>query len=509
MLALVALLGPLIFWSCNAITSSKSNDTVAPLISYRHLTLNAIKGDSIVPDTVISTGGTVTAYSANPLLPTGLSLNSASGLISGAAFFAPDSLQDTITATGPAGIGKTVLTITVTDTSAVSVSPERRVFVNDAAANDSLVPALGRSSADSGGLVFVLQPGQSYHLRLATPSAGDQLALYGYPNNVGVSMGNLTPSISSNNDTELFTLKSTQSQASWFAVVLKGFNGNANAVQRISHVSLVSLDTAQSSSLNVNLIMVGDLTAAGLPDSAHKATFANSFLTELGTIYQGANNSGFSPAITFTGTYSIASATSPAEVVNFGPTFVPLPGTRIANAVNLYLVDSISFSGNGAGEEVLGFSPREVVDMSTDEDSRVILSARAAASTGGTITGCIPSLATTAAHEMGHFFGLRHPTATTVDLENDDDYSNQDDGFASTPFCAVLTKSGEHIVTAAYNKRAYCLYTAVAGCPSSCDITNLMFAYSCGNTPQAQRMLTSEQQVFFRRNLALLQGLGK
>ncbi len=238
------------------------------------------------------------------------------------------------------------------------------------------------------------------------------------------------------------------------------------------------------------------------------------------SIYQGANGTGFSPSLTFNWTYSIVTPDSAAAVLNFGPTFVPLPGTRVANAANLYLVDNITFTGAPSGESVLGFSPREVVDMSTDEDSRVILSAQGAIASGGTssITSGIPSLATTTAHELGHFFGLRHPTATTVDLENDNDGSNQDDGFASTPVCTELTKpaAGENIVTAAYNKRAYCLYMASATiCPPTTPVncntlaTNLMFAYSypsCSISPKSQRVLTSEQQVFFRRNLALLQG---
>ncbi len=500
------ILGAFGIWSCNALTS---NDTRIPAISYKSLSISAVQGAAITPDTVVSTGGTVTGYSASPGLPAGLGVNAGSGLISGIPVSVTSLVFDTITATGPGGVSKVVLAISVADSSALQgsqVSPERRLFVNDAAANDSLISALAKSGSDSGGLIFVLQPGKNYHLRLATASTTDRLSLFGYADTGAVSLGSLNPSLV--NDTEIFTLRSTQSQATWFAGTLQAPDG-ANAGQRISHVSLVSVDSVQSYSIRVNLIMVGNLAAAGLPDSAHKIAFADSFLSELGSVYRGANSAGFSPAITFTGTYAIAAPDSAVAVVGFGTNFVPLSGARMANAVNLYLVDSISVSGIGAGESVLGFSPREVVDLSTDEDSRVILSARGAVTVGGTssITAGIPSLATTAAHEMGHFFGLRHPTATTVDLQSDDDLSNKDDGFASTPLCSELTKAGEHIVKAAYNKRAYCLYVAVAGCPSDCDITNLMFAYSCGTNPQGQRQLTGEQQIFFRRNLALLQGL--
>ena len=386
-------------------------------------------------------------------------------------------------------------------------SPTRRLYVNDPATNDSLITALARTSGNGAGLLFVLQPNKSYHLRLATTSAGDQLSLFASVNNGTVSLGLLNPAVSANSDTEIFTIQSTQTYATLFAGLLQSPDG-FNARKRISRVNLISVSTTQSYAINVNLIMVGKLSNAGLPDSASKANFAKAFLAELGSIYQS-NSSGFSPAITFTGTYSIAAPDSAVVVMNFGPTFVPLSGKRVANAANLYLVDSISFSGITAGEEVLGFSPREVTDLSTDGDSRVILSARGAFAAGGsTITAGIPSLATTTAHEMGHFFGLRHPTATDVDLSNDDDASNRDDGFASTPLCSVLSKkTSERITSTSYNGKSYCLYVAVHGCPTTCDYTNLMFAYSCtGNDPKGQRLLTSEQQVFFRKNLALLQG---
>lgn len=41
----------------------------------------------------------------------------------------------------------------------------------------------------------------------------------------------------------------------------------------------------------------------------------------------------------------------------------------------------------------------------------------------------------TALHETGHFFGLRHTTATTSDQEANGDYSVFDDGFSDTPYC--------------------------------------------------------------------------
>lgn len=45
------------------------------------------------------------------------------------------------------------------------------------------------------------------------------------------------------------------------------------------------------------------------------------------------------------------------------------------------------------------------------------------------------SVVFTALHETGHFFGLRHTSATVMDQESTDDYSIFEDGFSDTPYC--------------------------------------------------------------------------
>ncbi|WP_295858611.1 hypothetical protein [uncultured Fibrobacter sp.] len=46
----------------------------------------------------------------------------------------------------------------------------------------------------------------------------------------------------------------------------------------------------------------------------------------------------------------------------------------------------------------------------------------------------------TALHETGHFFGLRHTTATVSDQDANGDYSIFDDGFTDTPYCFQKSK---------------------------------------------------------------------
>ncbi len=88
----------------------------APGISYKRSSIVGIKNVAILPDTVVTGSGTITGYTVSPALPSGLSLNPITGLISGIPTVVTVLVNDTILATGPGGVGKTIVTITVIDT---------------------------------------------------------------------------------------------------------------------------------------------------------------------------------------------------------------------------------------------------------------------------------------------------------------------------------------------------------------------------------------------------------
>jgi len=88
----------------------------APRIAYRTNPATYGKNVAIVPDSVISTGGAITGYTVNPALPVGLTLNATTGVISGTPTAPTVTAGDTVNATGPGGIGKVILTLTVSDT---------------------------------------------------------------------------------------------------------------------------------------------------------------------------------------------------------------------------------------------------------------------------------------------------------------------------------------------------------------------------------------------------------
>ncbi|MEI7703517.1 MAG: putative Ig domain-containing protein [Deltaproteobacteria bacterium] len=92
------------------------NDVSGPPAGLRYATNPAsyTVGATITPNTPSSTGGTITAYSVTPTLPTGLSLHATTGVLSGTPTSAAAQAVYSITGTNPQGSTTANLTLTVT-----------------------------------------------------------------------------------------------------------------------------------------------------------------------------------------------------------------------------------------------------------------------------------------------------------------------------------------------------------------------------------------------------------
>jgi hypothetical protein len=363
----------------------------------------------------------------------------------------------------------------------------RRVYVNDAAANDSLPSTFVKE-----GLLFVLQPGKSYRLRLKTPVATDSMVLY-----IRGSGGTFTPfqtlgSTAQSANLRIFSLQAptNKTTADYYLAFLRGGGGGPATMP--DSVRLVPVDTVQADTIAVRLLMVRQLTSpvsSGYMNDAAKALYARNFHNELRSIYAAYG------VTVDTSTVIVETSGEPLTVTFDGSSF-PIPGTRRQNAVNIYLVDSIRSEGSQG--MILGFAPREAIDLATNPESRVVLNVRG---------GSAVEMAVTAAHEIGHFLGLRHTTATLQDRGFDRDESNRDDGFRSTPYCAILEKPSvqspaREIVVQGPGGAAYCLRVAGVSATCNCpDVGNLMYPYGCN--PAGQKALGADQRVFMRNNLRL------
>jgi len=111
-LAFGVILGSFGIWSCNSSSTSViEQDTAAVVIAYKQSSINVIKGVAIVPDTVVSSGGAVKRFSIRPSLPTGLNLDTNTGLISGTPSAPTAFTNDTVIATGPTGIDTAIIVL--------------------------------------------------------------------------------------------------------------------------------------------------------------------------------------------------------------------------------------------------------------------------------------------------------------------------------------------------------------------------------------------------------------
>ncbi|MGB8011819.1 MAG: kelch repeat-containing protein [Terriglobales bacterium] len=111
LVVLSALAATLFLASCG----SSGQGTQAPILSYS--TTNAVytKGTAIAPNTPTDTGGAATSYTVTPALPAGLSLNSATGVISGTPTAVTTQATYTVTASNAGGNFSVSLIITVND----------------------------------------------------------------------------------------------------------------------------------------------------------------------------------------------------------------------------------------------------------------------------------------------------------------------------------------------------------------------------------------------------------
>ncbi|MFC1586493.1 M43 family zinc metalloprotease [Fibrobacterota bacterium] len=363
---------------------------------------------------------------------------------------------------------------------------DRRIYVNDQADNDSL------NAAVIEGVVFYLQPGGEYNLEIKGLSEGDsRLYLYrlfdywetAFPEPITGSRVYTGPDSSVR-----FTFFPVSSKAELTWAVVRDPGGQI-IKGGIEDVRLRGTGSYSGTSFGINYFFWGAFSRYPADSIPQVAADLHSRIQEI--------FAGFGPFVVgSSGPHVIAS--SERITVQFPEGLNTPPGVTGGNPsyVNVILVESIQ--SDSVDDVILGIAPREAWELYAISQNLVFLALENASSDR-------PS---TLAHELGHFFGLRHTVSTEWDLRSEGDWSNLDDGFSDTEVCELPSGiAGTSGAVAYLSYGNYCLRISSPGqgMPGACDTnvsSNLMFPLT--DSRVSQDHLSAQQVEFLQTNISLL-----
>lgn len=185
------------------------------------------------------------------------------------------------------------------------------------------------------------------------------------------------------------------------------------------------------------------------------------------------------------------------------------PEPNVKEAIDIVLVYGLVYPEYGEG--LLGLSDLFGSNMMGGKGSTIVIGTHVG--DGFESEGSVLSMAEvseTVLHETGHFFGLRHTTATAADVASTLDYSIYEDGFSDTPVCSVLFKkslSKESVNSRKYSidyrspHRSWGLRVLAKSSEYSCpDADNFMFPV---NSDKELTGFSKQQLDLLKKNLMI------
>ena len=115
------------------------------------------------------------------------------------------------------------------------------------------------------------------------------------------------------------------------------------------------------------------------------------------------------------------------------------PEPKVRDAIDIILVHGLEYAEIGDG--LLGLSDLFGANMGGGKGSTIVIGTHVIVDgMRDDLVLSMEDVSETILHETGHFFGLRHTTATVADVYSTLDYSIYEDGFTDTPVCSMLFK---------------------------------------------------------------------
>lgn len=253
-------------------------DTVAaPNISYSTSTINGVVSTAITSLTPSNSGGMVDTWTVSPALPSGLRINSTTGVISGTPTATSASASYTVTGTN--GTGNSTATVTVVVTSAAATVPNAPTIGTATATGATTATVTYTAPGSDGGATITTytatsSPGSitgsvsqatSGTISIAGLTAGTTYTFTVVATN---SVGNSSPSAASNAITT--TSSSTSGLVPTFSSVTTASTGFTVTVTNYS--SSYTWSVTVTTPATVNLSSSGLITVTGLSGQGTPAT---------------------------------------------------------------------------------------------------------------------------------------------------------------------------------------------------------------------------------------------